>query len=78
MNDTPKPGVWTTEFWLTLATTIIGALAASGVIPQADADPMTSASGKIIAGVLAAVGLVSYIVSRTMVKKAPAAPKSTP
>lgn len=62
-EPTVKPGYQTTEFWLSIAATVIGFAFASGVFP-------VESSGDKILG-LAAVVLSSlgYTVSRTLVKK---------
>jgi hypothetical protein len=59
----PKPGYKTTEFWLALAATVVGAAFASNAFPS-------ESSGDKLLG-LAAIVLASlgYTVSRTMVKR---------
>lgn len=57
-----KPGWKTTEFWLSLAAMLVGAVVASGVVPEAG--PWSQVVG-IIAGVLGALG---YTVSRGFAK----------
>ena len=59
-----KPGIATSEFWLSLVAVILGALAASGLI--ADGSTAMRVVGLAIT-VLAALG---YTGSRTVVKKA--------
>lgn len=57
------PGFKTTEFWLSLAATILGALMSSGLL----ADGTTAMR---IAGVVAIVlGTLGYTVSRGLAKK---------
>ena len=65
-----KPGYKTTEFWLALAATAIGASAASGVIPTDG--PIAQAIG-MIASALVALG---YTGARFALKKAEEKPKN--
>lgn len=66
-----KPGYKTTEFWLSLAAMVVGALFASGAI--SDGGLVAKVLG-IIATILGSLG---YTVSRTLVKgsEAKALPK---
>jgi hypothetical protein len=57
-----KPGYKTTEFWLSMAALILGALLASGVIPEG------GWISKLVGGGLAALGQLGYSWSRTKVK----------
>jgi hypothetical protein len=68
MPETPtapalKPGYRTTEFWLSLAATLLGAAFASGLIPT---DSKWEQVLGLAASVLASFG---YTVSRTLVKR---------
>ena len=65
-----KPGYKTTEFWLALAATAIGAAAASGAIPTDG--PIAQAIG-MIASALVALG---YTGARFALKKAEEKPKN--
>lgn len=56
----PKPGYKTTEFWLTVATSVVSFVVASGVQNDTVVQMVATATG-----VLAAMG---YTVSRTMMK----------
>lgn len=60
-----KPGYKTTEFWLSLASMLVGAVFASGLLGQT-ATPIDDQLLGIIATVLGALG---YTVSRTLVKR---------
>ena len=60
-----KPGYKTTEFWLTILTTGVMVLVATGVIGQADADTINELGAELIAAVLP---IALYIWSRTRVK----------
>jgi hypothetical protein len=68
----PPSGLWSTEFWGTLAVALAGIAAAFGLIPAGDVDNLTTQL-KTVAG--AAIGLAAaivplwrYIQSRTTVK----------
>ncbi len=58
-----KPGYKTTEFWLTLAATVVGALMASGVIVEG------TTWGKVVGVAAMILSALGYQVSRTIVKK---------
>jgi hypothetical protein len=60
-----KPGYKTTEFWLSLAATLLGVLLASGAMDNAPAD---SAWSKIIGGAVAVLASLGYSASRAKVK----------
>ena len=62
MNEQPKPGIKTSEFWITVALIAIAAIAA--MVPS---DTMV---GKIAAAILAAAAVFGYNVSRGLVKAA--------
>ena len=63
MEDEPKKGIKTTEFWFSAVAAIVGLLYASGTIaPESGGDKMLG----LVATVLAAMG---YTVSRGMAKK---------
>lgn len=62
----PKPGYKTTEFWLSLAAVLIGALMASGLL-----DVIPGNIDDTIVGVIATVlGALGYTVSRAYTKAA--------
>ncbi len=62
-----KPGYKTTEFWLSVAAMVIGALIASGVFGDA------SMAGKVLAWAASALAALGYSVSRGLVKHRTAA-----
>ena len=64
MNET-KPGYKTTEFWLSLAATVMGFVLASGVMDNAAEDGWAS---KIVGGVVAVLTALGYSASRAKVK----------
>jgi uncharacterized membrane protein YebE (DUF533 family) len=57
-----KPGWKTTEFWLSLAAMIVGALLASGAL----ADGSTAA--KVVGTIASVLGALGYTANRMMVK----------
>jgi hypothetical protein len=58
----PRPGYRTSEYWLALATVIVGALLASGAI--GDTTPL----GKALAFIASALASAGYSYSRAVVK----------
>lgn len=57
-----KPGWKTSEFWLTSAATVVGALLASGAIPD------ESGFGKALGAAAMVLGALGYSVVRSLVK----------
>lgn len=55
-----KPGYLTTEWWITLAVTLLAAIVA--VLPEG------SVEAKIVTAILAGAGLLGYNVSRGLAK----------
>jgi len=65
-----KPGIATTEFWVTLATAIIGILLVLGVVPGTfPQNEVVAAIEKIAGAVIAIFVALGYIKARTEVKK---------
>jgi hypothetical protein len=63
MEDEPKKGIKTTEFWFSAVAAVVGLLFASGIIaPDSGGDKILG----LLATVLAAMG---YTVSRGIAKK---------
>ena len=62
-TETVKPGYKTTEFWVTVATTLWGIVMASGFIPA------DNSIVKIVGAIIAAVAPSAYSVSRGIAKK---------
>lgn len=62
--DPPKPGVRTTEFWLSLLAMLLGTFVTSGLLPDA------SVPVKIAGMALAALAVLGYGSSRAQVKAA--------
>lgn len=63
MNTETKPGYRTTEFWLSMAAMVIGAIYASGALVEGS---VVAQVISVAATILTALG---YTVARTMVKK---------
>lgn len=58
------PGYKTTEFWLSLLVVILGAVAASGVLPQG------GLAAQVVGGIMSVLGALGYTSSRTQQKVA--------
>lgn len=67
MNPDQKPGYRTSEFWLSLAAVLVGAVMASGLLDGLAPDNAWVRVLGIVASILGALG---YQVSRTMTKTA--------
>ena len=65
-----KSGFKTSEFYLTLIPTIISMLVLAGVVPVESQTQVLEMVKDAVAGIVAIVGIVSYITGRTEVKKA--------
>lgn len=68
MSDTTtpapvKPGYKTTEFWLSLAAILVGAVVSSGIVPE------TGPYAQVVGLITSVLGGLGYTVSRTMIKK---------
>lgn len=66
-----KPGWKTTEFWLAALAQLLPFLVALGVVPAADAQSISASVASVVSGVVAAIGLVSYIIQRFKLKTQP-------
>ncbi len=68
-----KAGVWTTEFWITLAGQAVAAAALLGFVAAGDVDDMNAALAKGITGAAAvlasALAVVQYVRARTLLKQ---------
>lgn len=58
-----KPGFKTTEFWLSLAAVVVGAIAASGVVPS------DSTWERVVGLVVSALAAVGYTGARLSLKR---------
>lgn len=65
-----KPGILTTEFWLSFGTVVTGILTALGILTPAEADEFVSALMSVMGGVLTLGTLIVYIVGRINLKRA--------
>jgi heme/copper-type cytochrome/quinol oxidase subunit 4 len=61
-----KSGVYTTEFWITVVTTVLSFLVAFNVLSSEEAETW---KGMIVALIPGVITLVMYIWSRTRVKQ---------
>lgn len=68
--DSIKPGYETTEFWGTIFVQLVGLFLASGLISPSQASAATAQASSVGGIMLMLISLVSYIVSRTQVKRA--------
>jgi hypothetical protein len=79
MNAT-KPGVKTSEFWLTAFAQLLPFLVILGIVPQADAQSITASVSSVVSGVFALTSLITYVLQRYALKSqsidpAPVLPK---
>jgi hypothetical protein len=58
-----KPGIRTTEFWMTLVAVVAGAVAASGLLPEG------SQASQIVGLIVMVMGSLGYGVGRGLAKK---------
>ena len=58
-----KPGIYSSEFWLTLVAIVLNAVAASGLVGE------TSTVGAIIGGAITLLAVLGYTASRTRLKE---------
>ena len=63
-----KPGVKTSEFWVSLAGLLGGLAALFGVIPQETVGDLQGAIGQVAGGVIAGLSALGYAMSRGKVK----------
>jgi len=64
-----KPGYQTTEFWMTIATSVTGMLAALGYIEPKQADELIQAVVSVVGGLLTIGSVIVYIRGRIELKK---------
>lgn len=62
-NNSVKPGYKTTEFWLSVAACVVGALAASGIFPD------ESTGMKIVGLATTTLAALGYTTARFILKK---------
>ena len=63
MEKSVKPGYKTTEFWMTALATVVGLVAASGVVPD------ESGLSKLLGLALLGLSQMGYNVSRGLAKR---------
>ena len=69
--DTQKPGVKTSEFWVTLAALGIAVLTGMGILSAADGEQLQTSAGEIAqaaAALITAITPVAYVIGRSVVK----------
>lgn len=70
----PKPGWQTTEFWLSLATSVITVLVVTGLLKPTDQNKIAEAVNGVITSIFAVVAhgavVYKYIHERSAIKKA--------
>ncbi len=64
-----KSGFKTTEFWVSIATIVIGGLAAGGYITSSEASTISDALAPIAGAIVAGLAACGYAVSRGLAKK---------
>jgi len=64
VSDAVKPGWKTTEFWLSLATSLSGLAALLGFISPTEAGTMIAGITQAVGGIIAAATVMSYSLSR--------------
>ncbi|NRA40564.1 MAG: hypothetical protein HRU15_20635 [Planctomycetes bacterium] len=62
--NSKKPGIRSTEFWLSTGATVLGIILASGAIPDG------GMAAQIIGGIVSVLASLGYTASRTQVKVA--------
>lgn len=68
-----KSGIKTTEFWASLAASVLGILTTLGVFTPAQAGELAQGAASIAGAVITAGPIVGYALSRGKAKSAPAA-----
>jgi len=73
MQETTSPqlksGILTTEFWMTLGTSITGILVAIGILTPAEADEFVQGLMSVVGGLLTLSVMVVYISGRINLKR---------
>lgn len=68
-NNANRPGLRTTEFWVTGAANVVGLLVLAGVVNPEDVSGINEAVAQIASAVAIGITNVGYILGRTLVKK---------
>jgi len=64
-----KPGIKTSEFWVTVIISILGVLVALGVITPEQKDTLAQSIQQIAGAVMAAAPVIGYALSRGRAKQ---------
>lgn len=64
-----RNGVQTSEFWVTLLPTVVAGLVITGVISESDTNYIVEMAKDIVAGIVALASIITYIVSRSNLKR---------
>jgi hypothetical protein len=67
-----KPGVKTTEFWLTVVNTLVGLAVTLGYLQPDEADTLVKGVVSVVGGLMILIPFALYIISRVTVKNAQA------
>ena len=64
-----KPGLYTTEFWVTGAANVIGLLVLAGLVKPEDVSGINESVAQIAGAVALGITNVAYILGRTFLKR---------
>jgi hypothetical protein len=64
-----KPGYQTSEFWVTLGGTIVSLLVMAGFLEPSKSGEIAALVTQAIGGIVALGSIISYVLSRTELKK---------
>lgn len=64
-----KSGVQTSEFWVTLITSIIGLLVMTGIVSPNESNNLVQSLTAIVGGIIMIAPAVTYIFGRTWLKR---------
>ena len=64
-----KSGLKSTEFYVTLVSTIVSLLVMAGLVQPTEADQVTELVVQAIGGIVALGSIIAYIYSRTVIKQ---------
>lgn len=68
-NTQPRPGIKTSEFYLTIVSSVVGMLVTLGYVTPQEADQLVQAIVTVIGGVLTVVTMGLYIYGRFKLKQ---------
>ena len=68
-----RKGIYSTEFWTTVASMIVMSCVLFGIVPHADADAVTDSVVKVVIAAFNMLQVMQYVKSRSQVKAAQAA-----